>query len=79
LRRSDTIIQNVLSSTKNGSIILLHDGGGERSQTVAALPTIISTLLQRGYRFVTIPQMIQNLGSYTTHPASPPPAHPGPE
>ncbi len=76
---TDAIIQNVLSSTKNGSIILMHDGGGDRSQTVAALPTIISTLLQRGYRFVTIPQMIQDLGPYTTHPASPPPTHLGPE
>lgn len=76
---TDAIIQNVLSSTKNGSIILLHDRGGDRSQTVAALPTIISTLQQRGYRFVTIPRMIQDLGSYTTHPASPAPAQLGPE
>lgn len=75
----NVIIQNVLNSTKNGSIILMHDGGGDRSETVAALPTIISTLLQRGYRFVTVPQMIQNLGTYTTHPASPPPTHLGPE
>ncbi|HET9918374.1 MAG TPA: polysaccharide deacetylase family protein [Ktedonobacteraceae bacterium] len=76
---TDAIIQNVLSSTKNGSIILMHDGGGDRSQTVAALPTIISTLLQRGFRFVTIPRMIQDLGSYTTHAASPAPAQLGPE
>lgn len=67
---TDAIIQNVLSSTKNGSIILMHDGGGDRSQTVAALPTIITTLQQRGFHFVTIPRMIQNLGPYTTQPAS---------
>lgn len=75
----NAIIQNVLNSTTNGSIILMHDGGGDRSETVAALPTIISTLLQRGYRFVTIPQMIQDLGPYTTHPAAPAPAHLAPE
>jgi peptidoglycan/xylan/chitin deacetylase (PgdA/CDA1 family) len=66
---TNAIIQNVLSSTKNGSIILLHDGGGDRSQTVAALPTIITTLQQRGFRFVTIPRMIQDLGPYTVKPA----------
>jgi peptidoglycan/xylan/chitin deacetylase (PgdA/CDA1 family) len=55
------IIQRILHLVHNGSIILLHDGGGNRAQTVAALPTIISILRQRGYTFVTIPQMIQHL------------------
>jgi len=58
---SDAIIKTVLNTTHNGSIILLHDGGGDRSQTVAALPTIIATLVQRGFQFVTIPQMIHHL------------------
>lgn len=58
---TDKIIQNVLDATHNGSIIILHDGGGDRSETVAALPTIITTLEQRGFQFVTIPRMIQNL------------------
>jgi peptidoglycan/xylan/chitin deacetylase (PgdA/CDA1 family) len=38
-----------------GSIVLMHDGGGDRSQTVAALPKIISTLQQRGYVIRRIP------------------------
>ena len=33
-----TIASRVLSSLKPGAVILLHDGGGDRSQTVAALP-----------------------------------------
>ncbi len=37
-----------------GSIILLHDGGGDRSATVAALPTIIDTLRAHGYQFVPV-------------------------
>jgi len=57
----NTIIQRVLDTTNNGAIILMHDGGGDRSQTVAALPTIITTLEQRGFRFVTIQHMIKNL------------------
>jgi peptidoglycan/xylan/chitin deacetylase (PgdA/CDA1 family) len=38
-----------------GSIVLMHDGGGDRSQTVAALPKIISILQQRGYVIRRIP------------------------
>jgi len=57
----NTIIQRILHLVHNGSIILLHDGGGNRAQTVAALPTIITMLRQRGYTFVTIPEMIQHL------------------
>jgi peptidoglycan-N-acetylglucosamine deacetylase len=38
-----------------GSIVLMHDGGGDRSQTVAALPKIISTLQKRGYVIRRIP------------------------
>ncbi|HEY6681927.1 MAG TPA: polysaccharide deacetylase family protein [Propionibacteriaceae bacterium] len=38
-----------------GSIVLMHDGGGDRSQTVAALPQIIATLQQRGYVVRRIP------------------------
>lgn len=45
------IQQRVLSNVRSGSVILLHDGGGNRSQTVAALPTILRTLQQRGFSF----------------------------
>jgi len=48
----------VFRETHNGSIILMHDGGGDRSQTLAALPSIIEGLRQRGYTFVTIPQLL---------------------
>lgn len=58
---SATIIARVLSSTHKGSIILLHDGGGNRAQTIAALPTIITALRARGLRFVTIQQLIDDL------------------
>jgi peptidoglycan/xylan/chitin deacetylase (PgdA/CDA1 family) len=40
-----------------GAIVLMHDGGGDRSHTIAALPTLIDQLRTRGYRFVTIPQL----------------------
>jgi peptidoglycan/xylan/chitin deacetylase (PgdA/CDA1 family) len=55
------IIQRIVSLAHNGAIILMHDGGGDRSQTVAALPTIIQNLEQRGFQFVTMQQMAMDL------------------
>ncbi len=47
------IVDNVLShATGAHLVIIMHDGGGDRSQTVAALPAIIAGLRSRGYRFV---------------------------
>ena len=40
-----------------GEVELLHDGGGDRSQTVAALPRIIHELRARGYQFVSVSQL----------------------
>ena len=41
-----------------GSIILMHDGGGDRSNTVAALPTIIKDLKAQGYDFATVGDLV---------------------
>jgi peptidoglycan/xylan/chitin deacetylase (PgdA/CDA1 family) len=48
------IVQRVLKNVHSGSVILMHDGGGNRSQTVAALPTILKTLKAQGYGFRTL-------------------------
>lgn len=55
----DAIVNIVLSHATNRSIILMHDGGGDRSETVLALPLIISALQQRGFTFVTVPQLLR--------------------
>ncbi len=52
------IVSNVLANSKPGAIVIMHDGGGDRSQTVAALPAIISGLRKRGYQLVTVPQLV---------------------
>jgi peptidoglycan/xylan/chitin deacetylase (PgdA/CDA1 family) len=52
------IEQNVLSNARPGAIVIMHDGGGDRSQTLAALPDIIDTLRTRGYTFVTVTQLL---------------------
>jgi peptidoglycan-N-acetylglucosamine deacetylase len=43
----------------SGSIVLMHDGGGWRGHTLAALPQIIDRLRARGYRFVTVAQLLR--------------------
>jgi peptidoglycan/xylan/chitin deacetylase (PgdA/CDA1 family) len=48
------IVSTIMRTTRTGSIILEHDGGGNRAQTVAALRIVIPGLLEEGYRF-TIP------------------------
>jgi len=48
------IANRVLSRVHPGSIVLMHDGGGDRSQTVAALDRILRTLGARGYQFRAI-------------------------
>ncbi|HUH55201.1 MAG TPA: glycosyltransferase, partial [Rhodanobacter sp.] len=56
----DAIVKNVVAGIettnvdRKGQVVLLHDGGGERSQTVAALPRIIDGLRAQGYQFVTV-------------------------
>lgn len=51
---SSVIYERVVNSVSPGAVILLHDGGGNRSQTVDALPQIIETLHQKGYVFVPL-------------------------
>jgi len=53
----DEISQRVISHVDNGGIILLHD----TKQTADALPELITLLRSAGYRFVTIPEMLQHL------------------
>ena len=52
----------VMTDAHNGAIVLMHDGGGDRSQDVEALPGIIDDLKKQGYEFVTIEQLIKMAG-----------------
>lgn len=60
----DNIINSVMTQVNNATddhseqIILLHDSGGERQQTVEALPIIIEKLKAQGYKFVTVSQLM---------------------
>ena len=52
------IAQTALAGARPGAIILMHDAGGDRSQTVSAIPQIVRGLRQRGFRLVTVPRLI---------------------
>ncbi|HEY7961065.1 MAG TPA: polysaccharide deacetylase family protein [Solirubrobacteraceae bacterium] len=52
------IERRVLQSVMPGSIVLSHDGGGPRIETLQAYPGIIRALRARGYRFLTVPQLL---------------------
>ena len=55
---ADVILQRVKEQRKDGNIILLHDAGGDRSQTVEALPRIIDWLQARGDQIVSIGELL---------------------
>jgi peptidoglycan/xylan/chitin deacetylase (PgdA/CDA1 family) len=51
---TSAIINNVMNHTHSGSIVLMHDGGGNRSQTVSALRSVLPSL-KRKYALVPLP------------------------
>ncbi len=52
---ADIIAQRVISQARNGAVVLLHDGGADRSQTLAATATILTTLGAAGWSFEPVP------------------------
>lgn len=59
-----TIVNNIMQ-VQPGYIILMHDGGGDRSQTVEALRQTLPLLKEQGYRFITIEELLENYGPAT--------------
>ena len=53
-----SIVSRVVSGTGPGAIILSHDGGGPRGQTLSALPGIVKALKRKGYEFVTVNELL---------------------
>jgi peptidoglycan/xylan/chitin deacetylase (PgdA/CDA1 family) len=64
----DAIVNRVLSDVRPGAIVLMHDAGGDRSQTIEALPRIVLGLRRRHYTLVSVPRLM--------HDAPPPLAQP---
>jgi cellulose synthase/poly-beta-1,6-N-acetylglucosamine synthase-like glycosyltransferase/peptidoglycan/xylan/chitin deacetylase (PgdA/CDA1 family) len=56
----DAIVKSALDQVRNneGRIVLLHDGGGDRSETIEALPRLIQALRKEGYQLVTVSDLM---------------------
>lgn len=59
----EKIVSKVLSGAKPGDIVLFHDAGGDRSQTVKALKKILPELEKQGYKFVTVSELLEITGT----------------
>ncbi|MDO4797010.1 MAG: polysaccharide deacetylase family protein [Coriobacteriales bacterium] len=59
---ADAIVENLLAGVRPGSILLMHDGGGDRSQDVEALPKVIERLQEDGYELVTVSELLRAAG-----------------
>lgn len=55
----EEITGRVLKYAHEGAIVLMHTGGKDKTNTVKSLPIIIKTLLERGYSFKTVPDMLK--------------------
>ncbi len=64
------IVRSVFSGVKPGAIILMHDAGGVRSETIEALPEVIAGLRARGYQLVTVPKLLLDNPAPANQPVS---------
>lgn len=55
---AQVIADHIIRNARNGDIVLLHDGGGDRSQTILALKSILPALKQQGFQFVTVSELL---------------------
>jgi len=56
-RNASSITSRALKGARSGGVVLMHDGGGPRAATVAAVPVIVKKLRAKGYDFVTLDEM----------------------
>ncbi|WP_445248877.1 polysaccharide deacetylase family protein [Microcoleus sp. OTE_8_concoct_300] len=55
----EDIANRVIENVRSGSIVVMHDGGGDRSRTVAATQIIVKALLSKGYEFKTVSELLK--------------------
>jgi cellulose synthase/poly-beta-1,6-N-acetylglucosamine synthase-like glycosyltransferase/peptidoglycan/xylan/chitin deacetylase (PgdA/CDA1 family) len=66
----DEIVRNATPPGKRGGVILMHDGGGDRSETIAALERLVPELRARGFRFVGLNSLLGAARAQTNPPAT---------
>ncbi|WP_406279461.1 bifunctional polysaccharide deacetylase/glycosyltransferase family 2 protein [Streptomyces sp. NBC_00191] len=62
---ADAIIKRATPKGTSGSIVLMHDSGGDRSQTVAALGRFLPQMKERGYRFTNLTEALDAPSAHT--------------
>ncbi len=70
-KSGDEIVRTIVKRAKPGGVIVLHDGRDsrlnyDRSQMLQALPFVIETLQERGFDFVTIPELLELEGEHSS-------------
>lgn len=55
----EAMIKTVIEGATPGGIVLMHDGGGSHANTAKAVPQIIAKLRAQGYKFVTVPELLE--------------------
>jgi peptidoglycan-N-acetylglucosamine deacetylase len=55
----EAMLKTILAQATSGGIVLMHDGGGSHTNTAKALPQIIAKLREKGYTFVTVPELLE--------------------
>ncbi len=72
---TDSVFQQIADMKTHpwnkGSVILLHDGGGDRSATIAALPVLIEALQARGYEIVPVSELVGKTRAEVMPPLTP--------
>jgi peptidoglycan/xylan/chitin deacetylase (PgdA/CDA1 family) len=56
---AEDIANRVIDNVRSGSIVLMHDSGGDRSKTLAATQAIVKTLQSKGYAFKTVSELLK--------------------
>ena len=56
---AEDIANLVIDNVRSGSIVLMHDSGGDRSKTLAATQVIVKTLRSKGYAFKTVSELLK--------------------
>jgi peptidoglycan/xylan/chitin deacetylase (PgdA/CDA1 family) len=59
-RTAKPVVYTALSGSRAGSIVLMHDGPGARTKTLAALHRIVPALRRKGYRLVSLPTLLRD-------------------
>ena len=71
-RTAKEMLDSVIAQleVEKGSCVLLHDGGGDRSETVKLIPLLVTELRKRGYKFVTVSDLVGKTRADVNPPVS---------